>query len=46
MDTDEVRLEPVETDYEAQKGNEYGNLADSFEPLEVRCWYPCVRHVY
>ena len=43
MDTDEVILEPVEMDYEANKGGGFRErqLSDSFEPLEVRRRYPC-----
>ena len=40
MDPDDVRLEPVEIDYEANTGDGFRErkLSDSFEPLEVRSW--------
>ena len=45
MDPDDVRLEPVEIDYEANKGDGFRErkLSDSFEPLEVRRWCISVR---
>lgn len=37
MESEDVRLEPVEIGYEAKRGDAHRerNLSDSFEPLEV-----------